>query len=142
LAGAFEASYERNLNKDSSVGISFFIPYDDENLDSDLNYYISPYYRLYFGKKYAAGFFLEGFAMVNSYDEYRGFEFFINGVSQIENNKSYTDVALGFGLGGKWITRKGITFEVSGGFGRNLLNQDKTDVTFVGKFALNIGYRF
>ena len=55
-----------NLSESSSVGISLFIPFDDDNFDTNINYYISPCYRIFFGQKYAAGFFLEGFAMVNS----------------------------------------------------------------------------
>jgi len=51
LLGALDLTYERNLNEESSLGISFFTTYDNENLDSDLNYYISPYYRIFFGKK-------------------------------------------------------------------------------------------
>lgn len=68
LAGAFEVTYERILNKKSSLGISFFAPFDSGNIEStedDENYYISPYYRMYFGKKYASGFFCRKFRNVN-----------------------------------------------------------------------------
>jgi hypothetical protein len=139
LVGAFEVSYERNLNKESSVGISFFAPYDTENLDSDLNYYISPYYRVFFGKKYAAGFFIEGFGMLNSID--REITFNING-DFITNEETVTDFALGFGLGGKWVTKSGFVFELSGGIGRNLFKNDYDESSLVGKFGFNLGYRF
>ena len=66
ILGAFEPSYERNLSESSSAGISLFIALDDKNFDMNVNYYVSPYYRIFFGKKYAAGFFLEGFGMLNS----------------------------------------------------------------------------
>jgi hypothetical protein len=49
ILGSFEVSYERTLTDDSSIGVSFLIPYDNE-LDSDLNYYLSPYYRIFFGE--------------------------------------------------------------------------------------------
>ncbi len=139
LVGAFEVSYERNLNKESSVGISFFTPYDTENLDSDLNYYISPYYRVFFGKKYAAGFFIEGFGMLNSID--REITSNING-NFITNEETVTDFALGFGLGGKWVTKSGFVFELSGGIGRNLFKNDYDETSLVGKFGFNLGYRF
>lgn len=140
LAGIFEPSYERNLNEESSVGVSVLIPLD-KNLDSDINYYISPYYRIFFGKKYAAGFFLEGFGMLNStetttYYNDQNFNYF-------EDTNTNTDFALGFGLGGKWLTRGGFVFELNGGVGRNLFNSsDESDYTIVAKLGFNLGYRF
>ncbi len=139
LLGAFEASYERNLSENSSVGISALIPFDQENLDTDLNYYVSPYYRVFFGKKYAAGFFLEGFGMLNSIDDTYVYYNDSVGYSDVEKT---TDFALGLGLGGKWLTKGGFVFEVNGGFGRNLFNAGERGVTFVGKFGFNLGYRF
>ncbi|WP_228448444.1 DUF3575 domain-containing protein [Chryseobacterium sp. CH25] len=67
LYGAVEVGFERHLNKHSSLGISTFIVYD-QTKNEDMNYYISPYYRYYFGKKNASGFFLEGFGMLTSID--------------------------------------------------------------------------
>jgi hypothetical protein len=138
LVGAFEASYERNISDDMSVGISFFTPYDTENLDADINYYISPYYRVFFGKKYAAGFFVEGFGMLNSIDRELD-SFNTNGN---RNKKAVTDFALGFGLGGKWVSRRGFVFELVGGIGRNLFENNFEDSSIVGKFGFNLGYRF
>lgn len=142
LAGAFEPSYERNLSQESSVGVSVFIPFDKENFDSDINYYVSPYYRIFFGRKYAGGFFMEGFGMLNSTrgqisENVNGFD------PSIEfREEDVTDFALGFGLGGKWMTTSGFVFELNGGFGRNLFNTDKNEYDFVGKFGFNLGYRF
>lgn len=140
LLGAFEASYERNLSESSSMGISTLIPFDRDNLDTDLNYYVSPYYRIFFGKKYAAGFFLEGFGMLNSLRN----SYIIYGEDYFYyEEENTTDFALGFGLGGKWVTKGGFVFEVNGGFGRNLFNaHNDGGATFVGKFGFNVGYRF
>lgn len=55
VLGAFEVTYERTINEESAFGINVFLPFDDE-ISDDINYYISPYYRFYFGNKYAAGF--------------------------------------------------------------------------------------
>jgi hypothetical protein len=55
VLGAFDLIYERNLSEESSLGISVFLPFD-ENVRDEIQYYISPYYRFFFGKKYAAGF--------------------------------------------------------------------------------------
>lgn len=139
LLGVFEPSYERNLSENGSVGISMFIPYDND-VDWNINYYVSPYYRAFFGKKYAAGFFLEGFGMLNSTINTHVLDYY-NGIVRDENN---TNFAVGFGLGSKWYTRGGFVFEINGGFGRNLFNADaaNNDNLFVGKFGFNLGYRF
>lgn len=142
LAGILEPSYERNLNEESSVGVSLLIPID-KNLDADINYYISPYYRIFFGKKYAAGFFLEGFGMLNSIER-RTSQFSEDINTEISyKDEDVTDFALGFGLGGKWMTTGGFVFELTGGIGRNLFNNSNDgDYTIVGKAGFNLGYRF
>jgi len=143
IAGAFEIAYERNLNESSSVGISALLPFDD---DININYYVSPYYRIFFGKKYAAGFFVEGFGMLNSItDDELSFLSVGDDMVLRSREREYTDFALGVGLGGKWVTKRGILFELSGGIGRNLFNNDENrddSYEIVGKFSFSIGYRF
>ena len=134
VAGAVDIGYERTLNEESSIGIHVFLPFDD-NVKDDIEYFISPYYRFYFGKKYAAGFFLEGFGMLNSSD--RDEFLFLN----LEDDEFVTDFAIGIGLGGKWITNKGITGELNFGVGRNLFNGDEAS-EFVVKAGITVGYRF
>jgi hypothetical protein len=137
VAGAFEVAYERTLNEESALGVSIFLPIDN---DIDLNYYISPYYRFYFGNKYAAGFFVEGFAMLNSYEDevyyLNDFDFFT------VKRENITDFALGIGLGGKWITNSGFVAEIGLGVGRNLFNSDDNDFEAVAKLQISLGYRF
>ena len=56
-----------------------------------------------------------------------------------------TDFALGIGIGGKWISKKGVTFELSGGLGRNLFsnyNDQDRNFQFIGRGGISIGYRF
>ena len=69
IAGALEVTYERTLTDESGVGITVFLPIDDD-ISDDINYFVSPYYRFYFGKKYAAGFYVEGFGMLNSTNDF------------------------------------------------------------------------
>jgi hypothetical protein len=134
VAGALEVTYERLINEESGVGVSLFVPYDN---DIDTNFSLSPYYRFYFGKKPAAGFFVEGFGMLNSYESY----IYTNNWSS--NDTVYrTDFALGFGLGAKWVTTKGFLFEINAGVGRNLFNSSDTDNEFVGRGGITLGYRF
>ena len=133
IVGAVEVSAERSLNSESALGLTVFLPYDKDVKD-DIQYYISPYYRLYFGNKQTAGFFLEGFAMINSTD--RDFIF------EDDEDDFVTDLALGIGLGGKWLTKSGFVGEISFGVGRNLFNPEGSDLEFIGKGGISVGYRF
>lgn len=140
ILGALEANYEYIINEESAFGIDALIAFDDENLD--INYYISPYYRQYFGKKPAAGFFVEGFGMLNSVEDFvytsssNGDDFFFDG-----NEETVTDFAIGIGAGAKFLTKRGFVAEISAGVGRNLFNNDR-DFTIVGKGGIKLGYRF
>ena len=137
VAGALEVTYEHLLNEESGIGVSLFVPYDNS---INTNFSLSPFYRFYFGKKPAAGFFVEGFGMLNSYTQQASTgSFFTNYVGP---EKDVTDLALGFGLGAKWITNKGFIFEINGGVGRNLINSNDKDFEIVGRGGITLGYRF
>lgn len=137
VAGALEVTYEKLLNEESGVGVSLFLAITD---DFDTNFALTPYYRFYFGKKPAAGFFVEGFGSLNSYDDsiYTG----ENSSYNYYKDVSRTDFALGFGLGSKWITKSGFLFEINAGVGRNLFNSSDTDHEIVGRGGIILGYRF
>jgi hypothetical protein len=138
VLGSLEATYERILNEESGVGISVSVPVDKYNWD--INFAATAYYRYYFGKKPAAGFFGEAFGMLNNVDDYV--------YTETPNNYSWspekiTDFALGIGLGGKWITSKGLLLEVNAGVGRNLFNNKyDRDFELIGRGGITIGYRF
>lgn len=138
VIGAFEGTYEYLINDESGVGVSLFLPFDDDIKD-DINYYVSPYYRFYFGNKYASGFFLEGFGMLNSINENVLVD---TGFDVVFEEKEVTDFALGIGLGGKWYTKRGLIGEINFGIGRNLFNSSETEEDFVGKLGITVGYRF
>ncbi|OOV28801.1 hypothetical protein BXU11_02330 [Flavobacterium sp. LM5] len=134
VAGALEVSYERIINEESAFGASLLLAIDD---DIDTKVIFTPYYRYYFGKKPAAGFFAEGFGMLNNYESYK-----YNTIGNESRTTTRTDFALGFGLGAKWITKKGFIFEINGGVGRNLFNSSDTDYEIVGRGGITFGYRF
>jgi len=138
LSGAVEVGFERYLNKKSSVGISALFVYDHTK-ENDMNYFVSPYYRYYFGKKYASGFFVEGFGMFTSIDGKKVYA--ADNVTFTEGKDVY-DLALGAGFGWKVVTRKGFVFEANVGYGRLIFNADKTDHNQVLKLGLSMGYRF
>lgn len=138
LSGAVEVGFERYLNKKSSVGISALFVYDHTK-ENDMNYFVSPYYRYYFGKKYASGFFVEGFGMFTSIDGKKVYA--ADNVTFTEGRDVY-DLALGAGFGWKVVTRKKFVFEANVGYGRLIFNADKTDHNQILKLGLSIGYRF
>jgi len=62
-------SYERIINEESTFGVSILFSLDsddDTGLDEYRTFSITPYYRHFFSKKYAQGFFVEGFTMLHS----------------------------------------------------------------------------
>jgi hypothetical protein len=138
VAGAVEVTYERLLNEESGIGVSLFVPYVN---DVSQNFNLTTYYRFYFGKKPAAGFFVEGFGMLNSYSE--NYDMYDSNFNVVKiDGANTTDFALGFGLGGKWVTKRGFVFEINGGVGRNLFNSNDADYEIVGRGGITLGYRF
>lgn len=143
IAGpALNISYERLLNKDSGIGINGVFLFSDNEDNSNLKSQISPYYRMYFGKKYAAGFFVEAFVPITTtYDTDNIIFTNQNGFYDYSyNKKNNTTIGAGIGFGGKWVARKNIIFEVSGGVARRFGEGNYDKVT--GKGMLGIGYRF
>lgn len=142
-------SYERVFRENMGVGVNgmFYFGNNDRYDDSAFSQ-ILPFYRMYFGKKYGAGFFVEGFVPITSTKDYY-YNYVYNEYGSFSYNepKRRTTVGIGIGLGGKWVTRNNIVFEVSGGlarrFGSNYDNYDFYDGdNLTGKGMLGIGYRF
>lgn len=132
LTGFVEVSYERILSSESAMGVSVGFAFEDIYFD----FAAIPYYRFYFGKKEAAGFFLEGNAALyaQEYDQF-----------SLLTNQERTNSKLGFGLGVaigfKLITAKGWIGEIYAGAGRNFLNTDFIDSGYP-RIGLNMGKRF
>ncbi|MGC4128974.1 MAG: DUF3575 domain-containing protein [Bergeyella sp.] len=136
-APLLNVSYERLLNEDSGVGLNamFFLEGDEDYKFSQF----SPYYRMYFGKKYASGFFVEGFVPItSSTDSYTTSYYDDNGYREETHTEKGTTAGIGIGFGAKWVAKKNIIFEASMGVARRFGNSD--DIT--GKGMLGIGYRF
>lgn len=150
FAGALNISYEHILNEESGIGANLILSSGEE---LNTTFSLTPYYRFYFGRKPAAGFFFEGFTSINSfkYDvitDSNGLNSIFYG--QVIERKSTTDLGVGFGLGGKWVTKNGFIFEINSGIGRNLLNNYtsgnsnglKTSDKIFGRGGVSFGYRF
>jgi hypothetical protein len=144
---AIDISYERLINENSSYGVAVFYnlsDYADDDIVFPKKFSITPYYRQFFYEnKYARGFFIEGFGMLNTYqDYYNNYEYSYNKV------ETQTSFALGISVGGKFVIKEGFTAEVLGGVGRNLIkgenDNDSNDFAnnIIGRFGISLGYRF
>lgn len=135
-----DVSYEYLINKESSFGVATLINFDNEDdFDSYRTFSVTPYYRRYFSKGYAKGFFVEGFGMLNTYKEtsyYLG--------SSNYSNESFTNFAVGISAGGKFVTENGFVAEIYLGLGRNLLSNNTyyNNNSIVGRGGISLGYRF
>lgn len=132
---SIEVSYERVINEESSVGLSFLFNLAEQDIDFryNENFMITPYYRHFFTKGYKWNFFGEGFLGVNSGKKESVED---SNVFDIE----YTDAALGIAVGTKYISEGGLTIDIFGGLGRNLFGTDSP--TLVPRIGLNVGWRF
>ncbi|MEX0288468.1 MAG: DUF3575 domain-containing protein [Flavobacteriaceae bacterium] len=136
-----DSSYEYLLNEEASLGVGllFNVGNDNEILDYYRSFSLTPYYRQYFSNKFAKGFFVEGFGMLNSGKE-EIYIFMPNGVDTYRE-ENYTDFALGISAGGKFVTPRGFVAEIYLGVGRNLLGSDFAPEV-VGRGGIALGYRF
>lgn len=128
-----EASYEYFITQDTSIGGTVYFDNDDNDYNGDFG--IGPNFRAYFGYGYASGFFAEAFGLY-----YRGRD---DAVPVIDpGDQDYSTFALGLGIGGKWVTRsQKFSFEINGGFGRNI-NPEVFQDSFMYRFGASIGFRF
>lgn len=136
-----DVSYEYLINNESSFGVALLVSLGDDESDiTDFykTFSITPYYRFYFSNKYARGFFVEGFGMLNTRKE---LNYGFYGDTSF-NRDTKTNFALGISVGGKFVTTKGFTAEVYLGLGRNLLNGSENISEIVGRGGISLGYRF
>jgi len=120
IYGLPEISYERIVEDNMAVGLSVSIaaerPYNyltDKGIP-ERSIFCS-YYRLYFGQKKAAGFYIEGNMAVSSQKEVNIPDYFGGTVTP-----SYSSTGFGFGgaIGFKLLTKNGFTGDIYGGWGR------------------------
>ncbi|MEK6153168.1 hypothetical protein WIW50_07910 [Flavobacteriaceae bacterium 3-367] len=128
-------SYEYFFSEDTSFGGTVY--FDNDALDYNGDFGIGPNFRAYFGYGPRSGFFAEAFGLY-----YTGEDDSPNGGVPGARNNEYSTVALGLGLGNKWVTRsEKFTLEINGGFGRNV-NPEDFQETFMYRVGLSVGFRF
>ena len=136
-----EGSYEYLIDSESSVGIAARFALNPDNERSIISYnerYVfTGFYRRYFSKKYAAGFFVEGLTM------YSHTENDVIDLTGTSSKQSSNDIALGFALGWKFVSKKGITLEFYGGIGEQITSSnDNVATEVIPRLGASIGYRF
>lgn len=147
----FNVSYERFLNNRFSAGLSTSYAnskkinddFDEGYRNTIPKYEITPFLRYNLSKGISSFYFAEVFMSANGGD----FKETIRLVDENNNGyyvnqkSTYSDLALGGGLGYKMYFKKRFAVEFLVGFGRNLINTDKSpDV--ISRVGLNFGYRF
>ncbi|GGE43421.1 DUF3575 domain-containing protein [Psychroflexus planctonicus] len=136
LLGAFEANYEYVLNENSGIGLTVMYTYDDDLWE--FKHQISGYYRQYFAKKYAGGFYGEVFAMYNSIEDYD--YYYTGSYTEFKENNSH-NLGIGFAFGTKLISRNNLLLDVGIGLARNIYTSREDD-WLVPRFNVSFGYRF
>lgn len=131
-----EISYERILNENMAAGLSVMARLNNK----DGEYFsVIPYYRLYFGVKKAAGFFIEGNAAYISSKDYNNV-YNSSGV-QVSSSatKRYADFGFGLAVGSKVMTRNGFIGEAYVGYGKTIANHN---IAYFPRVGISIGKRF
>lgn len=126
ILGFPEISYERIINNESSLGFSVGFSVDTK---IDYNFAVTPYYRFYFGKKRAAGMFLESSFSVFSAEADMG------------KRENLLGFGLGIAIGAKYLTKNGWVGEFILGAGRNVTNNESLDDAYP-RIGITIGKRF
>ncbi len=120
-----DVSYEHLIDNLSSWGVTGFLNFDyafSEGYRYE-QFEISPYYRLYYGRKntHNSGFFVQPFLSLTS-GEYYHYE--VYNTDHLSTNISYNSEKDFFGMAGgavigrKWVNEKRYTFEIHAGIGR------------------------
>lgn len=148
-------AYERLLNENSSIGLELFISMRKKEsfeeiyldfFDSNRTFTLDTYYRRFFSKGYAKGFFLEGFSSLNQANEVIETVEVVDpnpDNTVIKSNKTITtktDLGIGLSLGVKFVIETRIVAEVHCGVGVNLLGNRDSEA--IPRGGISLGYRF
>lgn len=150
--GALDVGYERLINDHASAGIEIFskVFNKNEGEDVDLSEVYSKDFSITGKFKYflndentAWGYYAEAFGMFSNGTNEKEVEIKDSTTGEfktIEADLEYTDIALGVGVGGKFVAKQGFLIDVSFGLGRNLFDKNSPDIVLLP--TVNLGYRF
>ena len=133
-----DLSYEYLINRESSFGLGGLVSLGG---NYRRNYSLTPYYRRYFSRNYAKGFFIEGFGMFRNYDirETNGYDAWFSSTDTGVNGK---DFALGVSVGGKFVSKSGFVTDIYFGLGQDLFGDNEDVTPLSARFGVSLGYRF
>lgn len=132
--GMPELSYERLISDNSSLGASVAFSLDKKE-DMDLRFSFTPYYRMFFGQKKAAGFFIEANSIVINYVD----TIYYNASTNTYETKTGLGLGLGAAAGAKFLTKNNLIGEVYGGVGRVF---GDNSLGAYPRFGITLGKRF
>lgn len=142
--GALDVAYERIMTPNTSWAVEAFVLALSRN-NEDLaaayakDFSLTGKVKYFFSDRSAWGFYVNGLSMISS-GKYTEDLYFDGEPFRESEEKNYTDFALGFGLGGKFVAKQGFFVDLSTGIGRNLFSSNSP--TIIGQFNANMGFRF
>lgn len=150
--GALDVAYERVLTDHSSLGVELFSKVFNKNEGEDGD--LSKVYAKDFSITSKFKYFLDDQTVSRGYYA-NVFGMFSNGTNETdmelpdpvtgelttrEVDMEYTDLAVGVGIGGKFVAKQGFLIDVSFGIGRNLFDKYSPDIVILP--SVYLGYRF
>ena len=136
IAGIPEITYERILDDNSALGLSAAFSLE-KDIDMDTRWMLTPYYRMYFGRNKAKGFFIEADMAVINQNLY-----------STNNNVEYisgtmTNAGFGGAVGAKFLNKNGYIGEFYGGASRLFgLGDANVKNDYFPRIGICIGKRF
>lgn len=151
IFGAVDIGYERIISDYSSIAVEVFSNTMNKNEGEDFDlskaytkdFSITSKFKYFLQENNTAwGFYAEGFLMYS--DGFNDKEVEVVGEGGATRTEEvaveYSDVAVGVGVGGKFVAKKGFLIDLSFGLGRNMFNRDSPDLVIIPN--INVGYRF
>lgn len=152
IFGALDGSYERIINDNASLGLEVFAKVFNKNEGEDMDlsrayakdFSVTAKFKYFLREdRVASGFYAETFGMISDGTNKKDVDRvdpMTGETRRVETEFEYTDFALGFGIGGKFVAKQGFLMDVSFGVGRNLFHKDSPDIVILP--AASVGYRF
>lgn len=150
--GALDVGYERLINDHASAGVEIFSKVFNKNEGEDVDlsnvyakdFSITGKFKYFLNEENTAwGYYAEAFGMFSNGNNEKEVEITDATTGEpktIKADLEYTDIALGIGIGGKFVSKQGFLIDVSFGIGRNLFDKNSPDIVLLP--TVNMGYRF
>lgn len=152
IFGALDIGYERVINDHASAGVEIFSKVFNKNEGEDIDlskiyakdYSITGRFKYFLQEEQVArGYYAQVFGMFSNGNNKVDKDFPNSETGKMETKEvsiEYTDIAIGVGVGGKYVAKEGFLIDVSFGLGRNLFDKNSPDIVLLP--SVNLGYRF